>query len=247
LRALIDAPSALAGAAAQRLAVLQGWVPPLRVAAAVAVCSGSEPAEVAHALRRRRPDGEVVSDERGARLTALVRLAPSEPPSGLVDLLTGAGAGPIAVSDAFGELAATGDHARRADDALTAIRAVAQLRSGTVAELGAWPLVARLWIARGRPAVPAELSALLAQLDGERLVSTLEAVLDGAGELGAVASALHVHRATVYRRLARIEQLCGASLARGEDRLRLHLAVRLWRLGGSVLPGVEDARSVTNV
>ena len=44
---------------------------------------------------------------------------------------------------------------------------------------------------------------------------------------------LHVHRATLYRRLARVEELAGIRLTSGDDRLRAHLALRMWRLAGS--------------
>jgi DNA-binding PucR family transcriptional regulator len=46
-----------------------------------------------------------------------------------------------------------------------------------------------------------------------------------------------VHRATLYRRLARVEELAGLDLARGDDRLHAHLAVRMWRLAGSPVLG----------
>jgi hypothetical protein len=100
-------------------------------------------------------------------------------------------------------------------------------------DLGSWPLVARLWDAAGRPATPAPLPALLAPRGGPELARALEAVLDAGGDVAAAARALHVHRATLYRRLERAEELTGARLASGDDRLRIHLAVRMWRLAGS--------------
>ena len=52
-------------------------------------------------------------------------------------------------------------------------------------------------------------------------------------EVAEAARALHVHRATLYRRLARVQELTGLDLTRGDDRLHAHLAVRMWRLAGS--------------
>ena len=44
------------------------------------------------------------------------------------------------------------------------------------------------------------------------------------------AEALNLHRATLYYRLQRIEEITGARLKVGEDRLALHLGLRLARL-----------------
>ncbi|MQT00454.1 helix-turn-helix domain-containing protein, partial [Streptomyces jumonjinensis] len=54
--------------------------------------------------------------------------------------------------------------------------------------------------------------------------------LDCAGQAGRTASALGVHRQTLYYRLSRVEQLTGLDLADGEDRLLLHMALKAARL-----------------
>ena len=90
---------------------------------------------------------------------------------------------------------------------------------------------------RLRPAgIPEPLPALLSARAGVELVRALEATLEAAGDVAAAARALHVHRATLYRRLQRVEELSGLALDRGDDRLQAHLAVRMWRLAGS--PGL---------
>jgi DNA-binding PucR family transcriptional regulator len=81
--------------------------------------------------------------------------------------------------------------------------------------------------------VVAPLGALLAARSGPELARALEATLDAAGDVAAAARELHVHRATLYRRLARAEELTGLRLTSGDDRLRAHLALRMWRLAGS--------------
>jgi sugar diacid utilization regulator len=64
------------------------------------------------------------------------------------------------------------------------------------------------------------------------LVDTLETYLELAGDARATAEALTLHRATLYHRLNRIEKLTGARLKTGDDRLALHLGLRLARLSG---------------
>lgn len=81
---------------------------------------------------------------------------------------------------------------------------------------------------------PAPLARLVAHPNGYTLVRTAEVYLDLAGDVARTARALHVHRATVYQRLARIEQVSETSLRNGDDRLTLHLGIKLGRLTGIV-------------
>lgn len=74
--------------------------------------------------------------------------------------------------------------------------------------------------------------ALLDEPD-ERLALTARRYLDHAGSAQATAAALQIHRQTLYYRLQRIEQVTGLDLSSGEDRLRLHLGLRLGPLLGS--------------
>ncbi|MFN8062978.1 MAG: helix-turn-helix domain-containing protein [Vicinamibacterales bacterium] len=69
--------------------------------------------------------------------------------------------------------------------------------------------------------------ALLRLLDHEDLVKTLETYLDRAGDAKATAEALILHRASLYYRLQKIEQITGMNLKSGEDRLALHLGLKL--------------------
>ena len=57
--------------------------------------------------------------------------------------------------------------------------------------------------------------------------TTLEAYLDRAGDAQAAAAALFIHRTTLYHRLRRIERIAGVDLRDGDDRLLLHMALRL--------------------
>jgi len=105
-------------------------------------------------------------------------------------------------------------------------------------QLGAYRTLAGLLGGRDPAALlPASFARLLASPDAATLVPTLECYLDLGGDARAAAEALFVHRSSLYGRLHRIEQIAGADLRSGEDRLELHLALRLWRLGGGGLAG----------
>ncbi|MFI1015590.1 helix-turn-helix domain-containing protein [Streptomyces sp. NPDC020965] len=73
------------------------------------------------------------------------------------------------------------------------------------------------------------VSTLLDRAHAE-LARTAEVFLDCAGQASRTASALGIHRQTLYYRLSRIEQLTGLDLAEGEDRLLLHMALKAARL-----------------
>jgi sugar diacid utilization regulator len=92
--------------------------------------------------------------------------------------------------------------------------AVRRHAGGTSRDLPTPDVVARLASARG----------------GDALLSAAAAFLDAAGDVSAAASALHVHRVTLYRRLERVSELTGLALRNGEDRLLLHVALRIARL-----------------
>lgn len=80
------------------------------------------------------------------------------------------------------------------------------------------------------------LVALLDDSEHLGLAHTLETYLDLAGNAQATARALRLHRATLYYRLQRIEDLTAADLKDGNDRLTLHLGLKLARLNGRFAP-----------
>jgi len=101
-------------------------------------------------------------------------------------------------------------------------------------DLGVYGMLARLpeGELRDEP-LGASLEKLLGGGEkGEQLATTLETFLDNAGDVQRTASELYVHRTTLYYRLQRIEELTGADLADGNDRLALHLGLKLARLTG---------------
>ncbi len=76
------------------------------------------------------------------------------------------------------------------------------------------------------------LERLLADARATALVDTLETFLDLAGNVQSTARALSLHRTSLYHRLGRIEQLCDTDLRDGNERLALHLGLKLARLTG---------------
>ena len=101
-------------------------------------------------------------------------------------------------------------------------------RAGRFGDLGALKLLLDFPVERfGPDALPPGLRAVL---QSETLVQTLERYLDLGCDATHAAADLGVHRATVYYRLARIEERGGFDLQDGATRLELHMALKLARL-----------------
>lgn len=78
--------------------------------------------------------------------------------------------------------------------------------------------------------LPDPILRLLECKDAESLLATLEMYLDHACDAQAVADLLGIHRSSLWQRLHRIEGLAGVDLRDGDDRLEVHLGLRLMRL-----------------
>jgi DNA-binding PucR family transcriptional regulator len=239
LRSLLFAESATAAAAAAReFASRASWPEAASYAVLVAGPGSDAPDELValgeRATRRWDADSLFWLVD-GGRLVVLVRLtvwrfAQLE---NAIALLRELGAGRVGAS-APGtrlELAPTGlDQARAALSLAGASPALGSaLRWDT---LGSWALVLEN-LGGARPSVPEIVRLMLAAPNGLELVSTLEHALDDPTNVAKTMSELAISRATLYRRLRRVEELTGMSLADGDNRLLLHLALRLWRLAGS--------------
>ena len=81
--------------------------------------------------------------------------------------------------------------------------------------------------------LPEGAARLLADPAAATLLPTLGTFLDCAGDVQRAAAELRVHRATLYNRLSRVEQISGLNLRDGRDRLLMHLALRLHHLYGA--------------
>lgn len=113
---------------------------------------------------------------------------------------------------------------------LAARVAVTQAATGPIvrwADLGIYRLLAA--------APDAELTNVLLDEPVRRLLDepdrtladTVVAYLDRAGNVARTAADLHIHRQTLYGRLAKVERLTSLDLRQGRDRLRLHVGLLL--------------------
>ncbi|MBY8874232.1 helix-turn-helix domain-containing protein [Micromonospora sp. PLK6-60] len=101
------------------------------------------------------------------------------------------------------------------------------------ADLGIYRVLSRMDTRElGAAAVHPGLAGLFAEEASQVLLETLETYLDLAGNAHATAKRLRLHRTTLYYRLQRIEQLAQTDLKDGNERLCLHLALKLARLNG---------------
>lgn len=99
------------------------------------------------------------------------------------------------------------------------------------ANLGVYALLSQLPPQQLTDALHPGVRPLLRRGSGhEDLVETLTTYLDNAGDAKRTVAALHIHRATLYYRLRRLEELSGLDLSRGDDRLAAHLSLKLARL-----------------
>ncbi|MER8071728.1 helix-turn-helix domain-containing protein [Streptomyces sp. NPDC094034] len=147
-------------------------------------------------------------------LTAVARLREEAGP--------GAAAGSCAPRRGLAELPAAWH------EAVSAARAsVAQPRFGPVAR---WTSIGAYRLLTALPIEPDPVIRPLLDPVHAELAHTAEVFLDHAGQAGRTASALGIHRQTLYYRLSRIEQLTGLDLDDGEDRLLLHMALKATRL-----------------
>ncbi|NGN66075.1 PucR family transcriptional regulator [Streptomyces sp. A7024] len=124
----------------------------------------------------------------------------------------------------------TSDLAAAWREAYCAARAArADERLGPVVEwgdAGAYRLLT--WLPAGTPTDPAVRKLLLPA--HAELARTAEIFLDHAGQAGRTATALGIHRQTLYYRLSRVEEFTGLDLDDGEHRLLLHMALKAARL-----------------
>ncbi|HEX9711264.1 MAG TPA: helix-turn-helix domain-containing protein [Actinomycetota bacterium] len=97
-------------------------------------------------------------------------------------------------------------------------------------DLGVYRILARLPEQGVKEAVPNAFRSLSESDHGRELLQTLETYLDLGCNGGLAASALHLHRSSLYRRIRKVEELTGVDLSQGEQRLATHLWIKLLRL-----------------
>ncbi|MFG1708866.1 PucR family transcriptional regulator [Nonomuraea sp. M3C6] len=122
------------------------------------------------------------------------------------------------------------------DEAALAARVAVQVPAvGPVAnwsQLGVYRVLSQLSSEVSTAGVHPGLEKLIEDPTNRPLLETLETYLDLAGNAHATAVQMNLHRTSVYYRLQRVEQLTGTDLRNGNERLSLHLALKLARLTG---------------
>ncbi|MGP3948269.1 PucR family transcriptional regulator [Streptomyces sp. 7N604] len=199
------------GGAADGLAAL------VRLRAATAL----EPALTAAERLLRSPRAEPAAARPGGGLAAAaVRAAP----------VGAEGGAPGAAAGISGPRRGLDDLPAAWREAVAAARAArADPRLGAIAEwaaIGPYRTLTRLPAA----APPDPAGAPLLEPAQAQLAHTAEVFLDCAGQASRAAAALGIHRQTLYYRLSRVEKLTGLDLNEGEDRLLLHMALKVARL-----------------
>ncbi len=213
--------------AIEQLSAEAGWPRTGRFVAAVAL--GSE--DLGEHARRRWGHGELLLGSWHGKLLVIGQLPSVTEPSVLATHMRDAGAEFAAAGPVFGSLAYLRDGANGAHVALFAARADPALGTATARDdIGAWGPIVELWLQADRPGPPPEITRLEAHRGGADLLEALEATLESGGDIAAAADALHMHRATLYRRIQRVRDLTGIDVHRGDDRLLAHLGLRMRRL-----------------
>ncbi|MGY1803713.1 PucR family transcriptional regulator [Blastococcus sp. SYSU D00922] len=139
----------------------------------------------------------------------------------LAGLPRGSAAGVSQARTGVGDLPAQWTEARAAARVAAAVPGLSPVAHW--AELGAW---------RPVTALPGPDPAVVPLLADPVLAETAEVFLDSGGSASRAATALQVHRQTLYYRLSRVEALTGLDLADGDARLLLHTSLRAARLSG---------------
>jgi hypothetical protein len=187
---------------------------------------------VAGDLRRRAAPGGFVLATPGRELVAIT----TRDATGLVRAAARAVPGPpLAVGTAGAAATLSAVHAELGNAryaAEVAARVPAFCHAADWGELGSYAVFQFMPrdLAAAERICPG-ITALLTEPTG-MYAATARAWLDCAGNAQRAAAALHIHRTTLYWRLARVAELSSADLSRAEDRLKLHLALRLAELAG---------------
>lgn len=234
LRALVSTSSRLRTSAAQDPAIRDA-LPAGMHAVIVVIRGGADQAEIEAAIRHRSP--RTFEFRTGTEIVVMVPVRAGEALTArawcdAVIKKDRAGTCAIGVSDPYPSLMSLHLAYRQAADAAWIVDSFLGIgRIGEWSRLGAYRLLARA-TADGDAAdvIDRRLAPVLADPE---LALTLETYLDLGCRPRETAEAIHIHRGTLYYRLAKIERLTGADLRNGGDRLSLHMGVKLSHLQGA--------------
>jgi len=100
-------------------------------------------------------------------------------------------------------------------------------RAADWASLGAYAAFQQLYCDPSAPERICPGVSVLLDKRGKTYRQTLRCYLECAAQAQQAAAQLHIHRTTLYWRLARAAEMVPLDLRRGEDRLKLHVALAL--------------------
>jgi hypothetical protein len=186
---------------------------------------------VAGDLRRRAAPGSFVLATPGEHeLTAITTQDATGPLRDAVRALPGA---PLVIGTASATAALEAVHAELVNARYAAeVAAAVPAFSGAAdwSELGSYAVFQYLPRDQAAPErICRGITALLTEPTG-MYEATIRAYLDCGANVQQAAARLHIHRTTLYWRLARVTDLVAVDLSRGDDRLKLHLALKLAEL-----------------
>jgi hypothetical protein len=186
---------------------------------------------VAGHLRRRAAGGSFVVATPGRR--ELVAITTRDAAGPLRDAVRAVPGPPLVIGTAGAAAALEAVHAEL-DSARYAAEVAAAVpafdRAADWGELGSYAVFEYLPRDQAAPErICPGITALLTERSG-MYEATIRAYLDCGGNAQQAAARLHIHRTTLYWRLARVADLLAVDLSRGDDRLKLHLALKLAEL-----------------
>lgn len=211
-----------------------GW--PRHVRCAVALVAA--PSDVSFRAERHWQFGEMLTGSWFGATAIVAPLGLHAASADLAAAVRAAGAEHIAVGGVVESLAGVPDSLRQAKTALLVSEAdPGSGGSVTYEDLQpGWRQVAELWQQAGEPPAPPFIGALERHRQAPELLATLEAYVESDHDLTAVAAQLHVHRASLYRRIARIEEITKLDLGTSDGRLAAQTGLRMWRLSSASRP-----------
>jgi PucR C-terminal helix-turn-helix domain len=224
-----EAAAMLAGQAA-----LTG-APPYALAVIHPVAGRPEPApdpgklrRAAGNLRLRAAPGTLVLASPGEG--GLVAVTTADALAGLCRTVRGLSGPPLAVGTCGGAASLADVHARLANAQYAAYVAARVPQFGRAADWASLGVYAAFQDLCRDPSAPERICPGVGALLDERAGTyrqTMRCYLGCGAQAQQAAGQLHIHRTTLYWRLARVAELVPVDLRRGEDRLKLHLALTL--------------------
>jgi hypothetical protein len=187
--------------------------------------------QVAGDLRRRAAPGSFVLATPGQR--ELMAITTQDATGPLRDAVRAWPGPPLVIGTAGAAAALAAVHAER-DNARYAAEVAAAVpafsRAADWDELDSYAVFQYLPRDQAAPErICPGITAVLTERTG-MYEATIRAYLDCGANVQQAAALLHIHRTTLYWRLGRVTDLLAVDLSRGDDRLKLHLALKLAEL-----------------